>query len=327
SYDRAASLRSASDLFNFLVPLLALLLVTRSAQARWLSRALVSVACVIALHALVQYALGADQLSHRPTGPFSHYMTLGGFLVLVDCFLLAWIAFADGWRRWWSWAALLLLQAALLVSFTRNAWIALTALVVVVTLVRRPRLLLAWAALFLVLLVLAPTPLVARFGSIVDLDERSNYDRLCMAYAGAEMIADRPLLGHGPRTVRILYPYYRHPTAPSLWVPHLHNSFLNLGAERGLLSVAALLGMLGVAARRAFERLRASPPQAERELLVAVLLVILATLVTGLFEDYWNDTEIQRLVLFSLALPFCLPPSTAPAPDRTSSPDDEAPAA
>lgn len=308
SHDPVASLRAGSDPFNFLVPVLALMLISRTAQARWTTRALVIVACGIAAWAFAQYLLGADQLSRRPTGPFSHYMTLSGFLILVDCFLLAWLAFGRGWRRWQAWLALVVIQTALLVSYTRNAWIALALLASLVVLARRPRLILAWVPVLLLLAILAPTPLVARFGSIFDLDERSNYDRVCMAYAGAEMILDRPLLGQGPRMVRELYPLYRHPTAPRLWVPHLHNSFLNLAAERGLLSLAALLAMLVVSARRAARRLRASPGpgSGERELLVAVLLVIVATLVTGLFEDYWNDTEIQRLVLFALALPFCL---------------------
>lgn len=312
SYEPLRSTRALTDPFNFLTPVLAVALVIRASQARWIARALVVVAALAALYALVQYLLGANELYHRPTGPFSHYMTLGGFLILADCFLLAWVAFDSGWRRWQAWLAMVLIQTALLLSYTRNAWIALVLLFTLVIAVRRPRLLVAWAPVLLLLALLAPAPLVARAGSIFDLSKRSNYDRLCMAYAGVGMVVDRPLLGQGPTMVRDRYPLYRHPTAPSVWVPHLHNSFLNLGAERGLLSLAAMLAMLAVSAAHAFRRLRGSPspPRLERELLVAVLLVLLASVVTGLFEDYWNDTEIQRLVLFGLALPFCLGRST-----------------
>lgn len=308
SYDPRASLRATSDFFNFLVPVVALLVVRRSVQARLIFKVLIVLGAGIAIWALVQFALGADNLEARATGPFSHYMTLGGFLVLVDCLLLAYLAFGNGWRRWWTWAALVVIQAALLVSYTRNAWIALFILFTVVVAIRKPKLLVAWVPIVLVLTLVAPSSLAARFGSIFDMSDASNYDRVCMIYAGLNMIEDRPVLGHGPRMVRERYPIYRHPTAPRTWVPHLHNSFLSLAAERGLASLAALLALLFVSGRRAVQRLRSSSPNGsnDQDLFAATLLVILATLVTGVLEDYWNDTEIQRLVLFSLALPFSI---------------------
>ena len=310
STDPGTSLEASSDLFNFLVPLVALVAVRTAAQARWLTRALVGVGTAVALMALYQYATGANHLQHRAMGPFSHYMTLGGFLVLVDCFLLAWMAFGDGWRRWWTWLAFALIQAALLVSYTRNAWIAVAILLAVVTVTRAPRLLPAWAPVALLLILLAPTALLARFGSIFDLESHSNYDRLCMGYAGVHMVLDKPVFGQGPGMVPVRYEIYRHPTTPRQDVPHLHNSFLNLAAERGLVSLAAFLALLALPSARALRTLRRGDGgDTTTETLVATLLVVLTTLVTGLFEDYWTDTEIQRLVLFALALPYCLTPS------------------
>lgn len=309
SYDPAVSLGAASDLFNFLVPIVALLVVRDTRRARLLIRILIVVGTLIAGMALYQYSLAANHLEQRATGPFSHYMTLGSFLVLVDCFLVAWMAFGGGWRRWWSWVCFLLIQAALLVSYTRNAWIALALVLVLVTAVRAPRLLALWAPVVLLVVLLAPSSLLARFGSIFDLTDQSNYDRLCMGYAGLHMIVDKPVFGQGPGMVSERYPIYRHPTAPRQEVPHLHNSFLNLAAERGVASLATLLALLALPAARAVRSLRSARRQgagAAADVLVATLLVVLTTLVTGLFEDYWSDTEIQRLVLFALALPYCL---------------------
>ena len=306
SHEPRVSLRAASDLFNFLVPVVALVLVRNVTQARLLIKALILVGAVIAVQTLYQYFLGANHIGERPTGPFSHYMTLGGFLVLVDCFLLAWMAFADGWRRWWSWAAFGLIQAALLISYTRNAWVALAVLLTLVAALKAPKLLVAWVPVLVAITLLAPNPLLTRFGSIFDLSDASNYDRLCMGYAGLHMVKDRPLVGQGPRMVRERYALYRHPTTPRQWVPHLHNSFLNLAAERGLLSLAAFFAILGISARQALRGLRSADDSGNDDVLFATLLVILATLITGMFEDYWSDTEIQRLVLFALALPYCL---------------------
>jgi O-antigen ligase len=308
SHAPATSLRSASDAFNFLVPVVALVLVRTERQVRLLIKALILVGVLVAVHALLQYTFGADSLEARPVGPFSHYMTLAGFLVLVDCLLLAWMVFGSGWRRPWSWLALVLIQLALIASFTRNAWVALAVVLTLVAAVRAPRLLIAWLPALVLLIVFAPLRTVARAGSIADLEDPSNYDRLCMLYAGAGMLRDQPLLGQGPRMVRERYPIYRHPTAPNKWVPHLHNSFLNLAAERGLVSLIAMLALLWIPARKTLREFsgRGGRTGPTADIYFGVLLVLLATVITGMFEDYWRDTEIQRLVLFAVAMPYCL---------------------
>jgi O-antigen ligase len=310
SHSPATSARAASDVFNFLAPVLALLVIRREQHVRLLIKALILLGCLISIHTLVQYALGANHIENRPIGPFSHYMTLAGFLVFVDCLLLSWIVFGRGWKRWWSWAILVLVQMALLASLTRNAWVTVAIIAVVLMAIRAPRLLLVAAPVAIVILILLPGTTVSRIASIADYRSPSNYDRLCMVYAGAQMVRDKPLLGQGPGMVRERYSLYRHPSAPRDWVPHLHNSFLNLAAERGLVSLAALLALLAIPVRESIRRLRerAPPTPVPVDLHATVLLVVLATLITGMFEDYWRDTEIQRLVFFALALPFCLKP-------------------
>src|SRR5260370_18137230 len=71
------------------------------------------------------------------------------------------------------------------------------------------------------------------------------------------MIAERPVVGLGPDMVDHRYEIYRQPTAPRYWVPHLHNSFLEMAAERGLPSLAAYLWMMIAGVRLALRRYRA----------------------------------------------------------------------
>ena len=54
--------------------------------------------------------------------------------------------------------------------------------------------------------------------------------------------------------------------------------------------------------------------------------------LAGLFEANWRDTEIQRLVLFLLAVPLCLAPGprqtgSGPAESELAEPASVAPAA
>ena len=113
------------------------------------------------------------------------------------------------------------------------------------------------------------------------------------------------------------YPIYRQPTAPRYLVPHLHNSFLQLAAERGLVSLAAYLWLMAASLRLAWRRYRFEGCEAgpRADLYLGTIVALAAFNLAGLFEYNWGDTEVQRLALFLLALPFCL--EADPAPETT----------
>jgi O-antigen ligase len=83
---------------------------------------------------------------------------------------------------------------------------------------------------------------------------------------------------------------------------------LQLGAESGLLALAAYLWMNGAAIGLALSRYRREGRLAgpRADLYLGAVLALVAFNVAGLFENNWGDTEVQRLALFALALPFCL---------------------
>jgi len=309
SYEPARSIRATGELFTLTTLPLALLLFRDTREVRRLVDGMVLVAALIAGSGLAQFLIGYGDLDHRIRGPLSHYMTFSGVLLLADALLLARMATREGWRGPWRWGALILINVALLGSYTRSAWVALVVALIVLLALRAPRLLAALPVAALLFVALAPVPLLARVASITDLADESNYDRLCMARAGITMIAERPVFGLGPDLVKERYPLYRHPTAPRYTVPHLHNSFLQLAAERGLPALAAYLALMGLAAATALRRFRAEGGARgpRGDLYLGAFLALLAFNVAGLFENNWGDTEVQRFVLFILALPFLVP--------------------
>jgi O-antigen ligase len=227
--------------------------------------------------------------------------------------------FGRGWKSPWRWGLLVLINVALLVNQSRNAWVALALVGTALILARQRKLVLVYAPLAVLLVILAPAPLLDRIASVTNLGDPSNYDRLCMLQAGVHMVAQRPATGVGPDMVEETYPIYRPATAPRYQRPHLHNSFLQLAAERGLPSLVAYLVMVWIslaAAWRGYRRARGEPEGPERsplDLYVGVMAALVAFNLAGLFENNWGDTEIQRVVLFLLAVPYCLAgPSEAP---------------
>ncbi len=317
------SVRAATEIVSFGTFFLALLWLRGERMVRTLVDSLILVGAAVALSGLAQVLLGYGGIDQRIRGPFSHYMTFAGTLLLIDLLLIARLLLRrerspggrlarnpTAWldRPYVAWGALALVTLALVVSLTRSAWIALVAALAGVAALVKPRLLL-WAvpaaALFL---VLAPVPFVHRVLSIADLGDESNYDRIAMAEAGARMVRERPLLGVGPELVKRLYPLYRHPSAPRLLTPHLHDSYVQLAAERGLPALAvylALVGSAALAAWRGFRRGR-SENNGRGDLHLGALAAFVGFSIAALFEDNWGDTEVQRLMLFLLALPFCL---------------------
>lgn len=324
SYDPKTSLQGIGELFNLAVLPLALALVRGERAVRRLVDLLIGVGAVLACAGLAQYLMGYGDLNRRIRGPFSHYMTFSGFLLLCDLLLLAALVFGarrtapsdePGGRFYsflagtpWRLFALVAINAGLLGSYTRNAWLALAVAATVLVVVRAPKLLFAYVPAAVLFVLLAPTPILSRALSIADLRDSSNYDRLCMLAAGGRMVAERPLFGIGPEMVERRYVLYREPTAPRYQVPHLHDNLIQIAAERGLPALAAYLALMGAAALCALRGLRREGgwrgPRAD--LWLGVILALLAFNVAGLFEHNWGDTEVQRPVLFLLALPFCL---------------------
>jgi len=320
SIDPATSLRDGSEIFSFATFFLTLYLVRTEVRLRWLVDSLLIVGGLLAMWGLAQQLWGYGELDRRIRGPYSHYMTFSGVLLMLDMLLVARLlersrsvgargpsAWLD--RPWVAWPIFLLMTSALFASLTRGAWVALAAAVLLVVSRRRPRLLVLAPLAVAAFVVVAPVPVVARLLSIADPTDSSNYDRVCMVEAGLRMVGERPLLGVGPSQVRKVYPVYRHPTAPRVWVPHLHDSYLEIAAERGIPALSVFFAMILTGVIAAERGLRRGGGLAD--LYLGILGALAAFAIAALFENNWGDTEVQRLALFLLAAPFCLERSGA----------------
>jgi O-antigen ligase len=308
SYDPLWSLSAGRHLLSLASLFLALVLVRGELQVRQVIDGLVIVTALVATYGLAQFLVGFGDISHRIRGPFSHYMTFAGVLLMVDLLLIAQMLCGSAWRSRWRWVALVVINVALVGSLTRSAWVGLVLTMIVMLLLRSPRYLLGMIPAALLFLILSPTPVIERVLSIGDVHDISNYDRLCMAEAGLHMIAERPLFGIGPGMVEKLYPIYRHPTGYRPTTPHLHNSYLEIAAESGLPALGAYLWMIGGTLWLSYRRYRLVERRggSNADLYMGTFVALLAFSLAGIFEDNWGDTEVQRVALFVIAIPYCL---------------------
>jgi len=194
---------------------------------------------------------------------------------------------------------------ALLLSRTRSAWLGALAGLVVVAVLRAPRLLYALAAFVAAVLVVRPGPVVDR----LTLSDRSSSDRYYMWQAGLDMIAEKPIFGHGPGMILRLYPHYRWPKAPNPDAPHLHDNALQIAAERGLPCLVWWLWWLVRAVADSWREYRRavhpeSGPASSPWPAAASLGLLAAISVAGLFEYNFGDSEVLMFSLVTLALPY-----------------------
>jgi O-antigen ligase len=286
SLDRVESFDKLPRLIVLLLVPLAAALLDREWWPR-LVAALAVMTTFFAVWGIVEYFQGYNDLGHRIQGPFSHYMLYAGWLLLGVSVVLAELLLNPKGRLWLLLPPTLLGPVALLLSFTRNAWVGLAAGLLLLAAVWHRRLLLLYPVVLLALWFVFPRPILDRVMSIFDLRQSANYDRVCMTISGIEMIRDRPLTGVGLAMVGRLYPLYRRDDAPRWRVPHLHNNLVQIAAERGLPALAAYLWLIGAFVTvtwRGLARL-----QGERRAAVAACLTaVLGITVAGLFEyNFW----------------------------------------
>jgi O-antigen ligase len=312
SIDRTASFADDKQLLLFaIVPLV--YDVARGRRAATVIDVIVSVGAASAVYGIIQYSvLHYDNLGRRPEGALTHYMTYSGTLMLVLCAAAARVVFGTRER---TWPALVIpaLAVALVLTFTRSAWVGAAVGVGLLFALKDVRLTIALPVIVAVAFVLSPQAISARMISMFNLQDPTNQDRLAMMEIGSKMVADHPLTGVGPNMVPRLYEQYRPAYAVNPVNPHLHNVPLQIAAERGLPALAAWLWFLIALALGGFRLFRR---QARSPLAAAALAAVVAMLAAGFFEYNFGDSEFLMMFLVLATLPF--------ASARDGSPDTHA---
>jgi O-antigen ligase len=170
----------------------------------------------------------------------------------------------------------------------------------------KPSYFLVLAPLVLILVLLAPRAVRSRVLSIVDLQDRSNHDRICMVYSGLKIFHDYPWTGVGSNNIEKVITgnqsRYLHPQAEKI-NPHLHNNFLQILAERGIFALASfLLACLFIILQ--LLKLLKSRTGDWRAITAGVLFAFIGFLIAGMFEYNFGDSEIKFILFYFLSLPF-----------------------
>ncbi len=327
SPDPAAGLPQLRKFYAFGVVLLVCSTIRTEGRVKLLLAAACATATASALAALDQSRVRWQEaidfqaprydyiLDGRVTGFLGHWMTFAGVQMIILLLLLSFLV--SGASSAWKlagWACAAIIWTALVLNLTRSVFLFGVPVGVVVLAwgTRRRRFWFASIVLLAALLLASPSPIRERVASILEPHGAvdSNSRRLIMAKTGWRMIAANPLLGVGPEQVGVQFDDYvpgdvRRPL-PKGWYGHVHNLYLQYGAERGLPALACFLWLIVRIARDMVTALR----QTSRGAWVfrGVLAVTAAVLAEAFFEYNLGDSEVLTLYLAIVACGYALAP-------------------
>ena len=243
----------------------------------------------------------------RAHGFFSIYMTFAGVLTLILLATLPRLLAGRRSREWWTLLPWAVSGLGFVLAYTRGAWLGLLAGVAALSLYLRrlwPLAALGGVLLLALLLLLASGALQERIARFED--PATIRERLYMWESGWAIVRDHPLTGVGPGQVKTVFPRYARPEALRKTTSHVHNTPLQILAERGALGLAAWVWIWVAFFVRAGRLLgRLGPHQGrERGLVAGSLCAIGGFLVAGLSEFNFGDSEVVMVAYALMALPF-----------------------
>ncbi|UCF35983.1 MAG: O-antigen ligase family protein [Acidobacteriota bacterium] len=278
-------------------------------------RGLRAIFCAIGFSAclgVVQFFWLKDvDLMHRIDGFMSHWMTFSGQLMLCSLALIGYLLYVWGDRRNYSTvlivslqATLLLMVSAMVLTYTRGAWIGFCGGLGILLAMVRFRLVIIAGILICAGFFLLPESFHQRIYSSFDPLDTTTRGRIELVKTGVRLIEQNPLTGVGPRLVyKAALENRTEHAIPSTAYQHLHNNLLQIAAEVG---IPGLISWLLVWGWIIFDllRFRRSDSRQLRWFATLSISVITAFQLMGLFEYNFGDSEILILLIFFMTAPY-----------------------
>ena len=129
--------------------------------------------------------------------------------------------------------------------------------------------------------------------------------RLALWKAGWEIFKDYPLTGCGFRCVDLVNSQYPDPTGFVKRHRGMHNNFVQLAVDTGILGLTAWLGIWVYFFRLLYKRISALEGESDSQWIIwGSAASGVAFLVGGFFETNFYDSEVVMVLYFIMALPF-----------------------
>lgn len=248
---------------------------------------------------------------------YGNHNHAAGYLEMAILLLLGsfWRGYELGKRLLFIYLTLVML-AALILTLSRGGWISTLVGIIFMAVVflthhdfPRKKMVagLILGTFFLILVVLASTPVVERLQTAFEKDEAASLASRLQAWGGVlEMIKTYPWTGSGPGTFGVIFTQYQPPGLTALFTM-AHNDYLHFTAELGLLFIPAFFWIAVVFYRHGFERLK-HPSRLVRGVTIGAMSGITAILIHSIVDFNLHIPANAILFTVLVALVVSSPP-------------------
>lgn len=246
----------------------------------------------------IAQAIIDGRLLLRPYGTFPHPNVLAGFLVVVLTLMLG-ASWGKGAGRLFKIITFALGLTALFLTFSRAGWVAGFLALLATFLIFYPRVLKRktfWVLALGVMILIFALPIWNRLVSLKNIDFESFQKRQEFNQAAWEMIKNYPLTGVGLNNFLVRLPDFSSSVGQIRFFQPAHNFYLLIGAETGILGLAALLGFLIFTYNRAIRGFRKVREKERHKLYFPPTIGLSLILFLGLFDHYFYTLQQGQLL-------------------------------
>jgi O-antigen ligase len=326
AYDVGYSYPALKKLFEILIFFWVINCVQRKRLRNSLIILLIISATVAGLYGLYQAWQNGIHLGARVEGTMSTYMTFAGLLMIAGMLSFGRMIFRRP-HEMWLWPSVAIIAVCLLFTLTRQAWFGfLTGLTFLLFTWEKKLFLIFSVSIMIVVLMFSqqvtngiqnlvsgePDPnngfmwnLKYRFQDMLSGNDSTFSMRKALWLGGWEIFKDHPLTGCGFSCVDLVHSQYPDPTGLIARLRGMHNNFVQLAVDTGILGLSAWMGIWFCFFSLLYKRVTALKGDShERGVILGSMAAALAFLAGGFFESNFYDSEVVMLLYLVMALPF-----------------------
>lgn len=274
--------------------------------------AVLVIQALISLGEIVQYLLNIREgLKEKAFGEiridYLSYPLTSGEIKMMIFFLFFPLIFLKGRSMFMDKRVLIGLLIPVFISMlltqSRNVFIALFVCMIITGLVVNRRFLLMFLAVIIIGGLFLPSKYTDRIKSITNLDHPSNATRLTMWQTGWKIFINNPIIGVGDNKVMEVYQYYRPEMTPNEH-SHLHSNIMMILATNGIIGFVIWVGLFLLIFLKYLKYYRMKLTDEYKLLILGSILVLVSFQISGIFEWSYGDAEVFSVLFFILSVPF-----------------------
>ncbi|HAM39055.1 MAG TPA: hypothetical protein DCP53_06665 [Elusimicrobia bacterium] len=202
-----------------------------------------------------------------------------------------------------------LIVSGIVLSYVRMAWIATVIIFIIMFFIlirRKKNINLSYLLIPLILIAFSSVFLPKRGNIIKRAIDFKDPIRINMWKTSVAILKDYPIFGTGMKNIKTIFPeYYEKLGLDKEYykLSHLHNTYLHISVERGILGLIIFLSVFGFYFYYGIRKAKYIN-NFEKYFVIGCLLGILGFMITGLTEHVYGDSEVKITAFFLMALTF-----------------------